>query len=477
MHLGIDLGTGSVKVLALTPDGVEKSISRDYPVLSLHPGYAETPVAEWINAIRSALSELGPFTGYTTVGFSGQMHGVVPCAGGEAIHPAILWNDTRSVPQDYNLDDSDPEQSRRLMNRPSAGMALLSILWLKKNRKEIYDKTEVFLQPKDFIRYYLTGEAATDPSDAGATLLFDFVQKNWYQDLLLKYGIDSQKLPPIKESFSRAAPILPNLALEIGLPSDTEVRIGGADTACALLGNGIFDNKILQLSIGTGAQIISFNQKLPSYSSKLNTVPTVDGQSFRMAAHLNGGTFLEWLRRIIGFTWEDIYDILQSRSLEIWLSELQDLIFLPYINGERTPLMDADLSGNISGLKSTHTKNHIILAAMLGTLFAIRSGMDFICKEDSIPFDIPLLATGGSFSHTWWAQLTATVLKHPLSISERLNASAYGAALIGSGKDSTFYKRFSVPSKGKVIEPDYSLSPYIDEMYGRFYHLSLSLQT
>ena len=136
MHLGIDLGTGSVKVLALTPDGQEISVSKDYRVLSLQPGYAETPVLEWINAIGSALSELGPFTGYTTLGFSGQMHGVVPCSGGKALHPAILWNDTRSVPQDYNLDDLDPELTKRLMNKPSAGMALLSILWLKKNRKD-----------------------------------------------------------------------------------------------------------------------------------------------------------------------------------------------------------------------------------------------------------------------------------------------------------------------------------------------------
>jgi xylulokinase len=472
LHLGIDLGTGSVKVLAVSDDGVEISASKEYEIHTPQKGFAETQTKDWTIAIASALAEIGPFKENVTLGFSGQMHGVVPCSRGDAIYPAILWNDARAIKELESLSDLDQEEYHRLMNNPSAGMALLSILWLKNNQKTIYDQTEFFLQPKDYIRYYLTAEALTEHSDAGATLLYDCKERNWFHNFLQSQGISSEKLPPISESFSQSAPILAIRAVEMGLPENTEIHLGGADTACALLGNGICNNKSIQLSIGTGAQIVCYSKTLPSFSPKLNTYPTVDGGWYTMAAHLNGGTFLEWLRRILGFSWEEVYTVFDSHSLKKWLLELQGLIFLPYINGERTPLMSADISGNLSGLKAVHTRNHIIMAALLGTLFAIRSGLELICEKENIPENQPLLATGGSFSHQWWTRLSATVLKHPLIKSERLNASAYGAVLIGAGKESDFYKSYSIPVKGISYEPETELYGIIDDMYKEFCLLS-----
>lgn len=470
LHLGIDLGTGSVKVLALSPGAEEKTVSAPYPVLTPQPGFAETPVIEWLDAVRNALAQLGTLPSEVTIGFSGQMHGVVPCAEGDAIYPAILWNDTRARYLLPEVDVSESTIKKHLMNQPSSGMALFIILWLKKYRRDIYDRTEYFLQPKDFIRYYLTGEAATDPSDGGGTLLYDFQDGCWYRDLLEKHGLDIDKLPPIRNSFTLTAPILPERAAELGLPKYSILRIGGADTACALFGNGISDESMLQLSIGTGAQIVRYARSLPPYIPGLNTFPAVDGGWYTMAAHLNGGSFLEWLRKILGFSWEEVYARLEAHSLEEWLREMQDLTFLPYINGERTPIMNADITGNLSGLKANHTRDHIILSALMGTLFAIRSGLDAILRED--PGDIPLLVTGGSFSYAWWTRLVSTMLKRPLTISPRLNASVWGAALIGSGKDSDLYKNHAVPPLGGLYYPDEHVCSIIDDMYGHFQALA-----
>ena len=459
-HIGVDLGTGSIKLIVVSEDGEVRNAGASYPVLSPKPGYSETSADEWLRAFRACLSELEPFEENVTIGFSGQMHGIIPVAEGEALRSAILWSDTRAgalldrIPKDQKI-------LSRIMNVPSAGMGLLSILWLKENEPEIYNKAEYFLSPKDYIRYYLTGQPLTEPTDAGATLMYDQMEGAWHTGLLEALGVDSSKLPPVAGSFEEAAPVIPGRAKQLGLPAASVIRVGGADTACALLGNGINSSGCIQLSIGTGCQIAEYREELPDYSPSLNCYPAAGGGWYIISAHLNGGTFLEWLRSTFKFEWTDIYRELDSRPLEDWISELDGLTFLPYIYGERSPFMDPDLSGSLNGLRFSHKRIHIILAAMLGTLFAVRIGMETFG-------DNPVLAAGGSFKYPFWAVLTATVLRRSISLSARMDASAWGAALAGAGKESSFFKRFFKTETVTQVKPCEPAVADMDRLYLKF---------
>lgn len=465
-RIGIDLGTSSLKILYVPVSGELQIASSRYNIYSPRHGYAETPTGEWSDALKECMSSLGPIEGPVTIGFSGQMHGIVPCAGGRAIHPAILWSDNRASEYVSCIEVNDAVLFERLMNHPSAGMALFSILWLKDHKPELYNRTEVFLQPKDFVRYLLNGEPATEPSDAGATLLFDFRENRWYSWLLSRLGIDEGKLPPIKNSYSLAAPLPKGKAREFGIPEAAQLRIGGGDTACALLGNGIHNSGIIQLSIGTGAQIVEFVDRLPRYSSVLNTFPAIGNGWYVMSAHLNGGSFLEWVRGILAFEWDELYSELESKEIAEWVSELEDLVFLPYVNGERSPFMNPDLTGSLRGLKSTHNRVHIAIAAMLGSLCALRLGLENMSRN-------PILATGRSFEHDWWSKLTATVLDRSFYLSTRLNASAWGAALIGAGKNTDFFRRNQDGERGKEIVPDKQSAEAIRKHFARYRGLLL----
>lgn len=458
MHLGIDLGSGSVKLLLVDSAGVEREASEPYPITSPKAGFAETDPELWIRGIREALSRLPSLHGLRSIGFSGQMHGVVPISlkEGRGIHPAIIWADGRGKAYLHRFDSLREAIREEVLNPPAAGMAGSTILWLKEEAPEIYRGADLFLFPKDYVRWQLTGELATDYSDASGSLLYDFGKRGWSDDVIAGLGIDPRKLPPLRSSIDAAGSVSPAGAKRFGIPEGVPVGVGAADTPAALFGGDLTDPREIQVSVGTACQVARPLQSLPPYSEALNLFEAAtEGLHYHIAAMLNGGLALEWMRKTLGYEWKTLYQEIESREL----LPSEELLFLPYLSGERTPYMNPDARGAWVGLSLHHERVHLALAAMAGVACSVRLGLETLGTEGVER----LRLVGGSARFDYWARLIASVLNWPLHRSDMTNGSARGAARIGSraiGEELRFDEQFS------SIEP--APLPWIDDYFGRF---------
>jgi xylulokinase len=498
MRLGIDLGTGSLKLMAADEAGHPiATASRPYRVLSPESGAAETDVEEWITALRDSWTELSGRLGeegldgrIESIGLCGQMHGVVPVdSGGRALHPAILWADSRSAEFLPAFEQIDPEIRSRLMNAPAAGMAAVVILWFKKYAPAVYEKAACFLFPKDYVRLRLTGQIATDRGDASAGLLYDFVLREWSEEILNGLGVDRSKLPPIKDSFESGGKVGRSGASDTGLPEGIPVAIGSSDAACALFGSGLFNDVLrpsypsgagstgisggligghlngpVQISVGSGAQVFQALRELPPFDPALNCYEAaVDGVRYRMAAMLNGGVALEWVRSAVGIEWDAFYDDFDAARIQL----PDDLVFLPYLTGERTPYGDADARGAWIGLGLHHDRRQLLGAALLGVACTVKLGMESLGVESNTRAYL----VGGSSRREGWRVTLASVLERKLELCSVTDASALGAALIGAasaaGADSSSALDYAPPLPvTEAIEPRHL--PWLESYYRRF---------
>ena len=243
--LGIDLGTSQVKALVMAPDGEILGRGRaGYRVVSPGEGLAETDPAEWwratVAAVREALADAGADVEVVAVGVDGQMHGVV-LAGvdGNAVRPAILWLDRRAEAEAARYGELPAELTRPLGNQASAGMAGPMLSWLAAHEPDVLHRARWALQPKDWVRMRLTGLAATDPTDASGTLLFDLARGVWADGVIAALGLPAGKLPPVLRATEVAGQLLPGPASELGLTPGIPVAVGAADTAAALYAAGL----------------------------------------------------------------------------------------------------------------------------------------------------------------------------------------------------------------------------------------------
>ncbi|MBD1934434.1 MULTISPECIES: FGGY family carbohydrate kinase, partial [Cyanophyceae] len=306
MLLGIDLGTGSAKALLLATDGTTiGEASSSYPVHAPHPGWAESEPGDWWLAVAKAVRQaVGNHADQVqAIALSGQMHGVVLASeSGQPLRPAILWADTRSATLSayHSLDAAILE---RLGNPITAGMAGPTLLWLREHEPTVYTEARWALQPKDWLRLRMTGEVATEPSDASGTLLYDVVSDNWAEDAISAQNLRCDWLPKIIPSSAIAgyltAVASEHLGLRVGLP----VIAGAADTAAAALGNGLLPG-LVQLTIGTAAQIITpRSQPIIDPQGRTHLYrAAVPNQWYTLAAMQNAGLALEWVRGILGLS-------------------------------------------------------------------------------------------------------------------------------------------------------------------------------
>jgi xylulokinase len=429
MLLGIDLGTGSAKALLLATDGTavsEASIS--YPVHAPHPGWAESEPADWWLAVASAVRKaVGNHADQVqAISLSGQMHGVVIAdESGQPLRPAILWADTRSSATLSAYHSLDAAILKRLGNPITAGMAGPTLLWLQEHEPTVYAQARWALQPKDWLRLRLTGEVATEPSDASGTLLYDVVSDNWARDAISALNLRSDWLPRIIPSSAIAgyltAVASEHLGLRVGLP----VIAGAADTAAAALGNGLLEPGLVQLTIGTGAQIITPRSQPiidPHGRTHLYRSAVPNGW-YTLAAMQNAGLALEWVRGILGLSWQQVY----AKAFSV-PPGCEGLTFLPYLTGERTPHLDPYVRGAWVGLGLHHTQAHLMRAALEGVAFALRQGFEALEATGFKATELRL--AGGGTVEMPWKQLLTDVLRLPLYATTVTAASARGAALL-----------------------------------------------
>jgi xylulokinase len=436
--LGIDLGTSSVKAALIEADTlcIAASAAHEYPVYHPQPGYAEQAPEEWwqalVHAVRTAVKDIDPAR-VKSIGLSGQMHGLV-CLGHkqELLHPAIIWADARTTTEVEDLTAFQTSCTAILPGRPAVGFAAASALWLSRHRPDILKKMAVALLPKDYVRYMLTGDIGTDPSDASSTWLYDIAQGDWAPEVVTFCGLDTSQMPPIKPSAAQSGTVTAIAAHKLGLPGGIPVVAGSADLPAQALGHGIVDPGTVLVTVGTGGQVITpcLHPQIDPDQHLYVFQHNLPGRWYTQAAILSAGLSLRWLRGLAGMEAQPAsYKILSNLANDIEAGA-EGLLFLPYLAGERTPHMDAKASGLFLGLRLHHDVAHLARAVMEGVGFALKENLDLVASEPAF-----ITLSGGITQSPVWCQILADIFNTPLhaATADMHHACVGSAILAGLG--------------------------------------------
>ncbi|WP_431820338.1 xylulokinase [Burkholderia sp. F1] len=425
--LGIDLGTGSVKLVTLDPDGVERAVaSEPYALSSPQPGWAEIAPDAWWDALVRAAARLpaDERAQVAAIGFSGQMHGVVLIdAAGRAVRPALLWPDTRAARLAGAADWPDAP------NPVAPGMAGPLLRWMAAGEPAALRAARWAVQPKDWLRIALGGDVAADPSDACATALAT-PDGAWDAARLDALGLPRALFAPVRASTAPCGVLAAQAAAALGLPAGVPLATGAADTACAALGSGLVADGDALLTTGSGGQIVVLADRLPAARRGLHRYRAATGGGYyTMAAMQNVGLALEAVRGWLGYaSWPAAYDDAFAQPASERLS------FLPYLTGERSPWMNPDARGGWLGLGLGDTRGAMMRAAFEGVAFALRVGLDAIRAEGAEGAEYRAVASlrlaGGGSVDPRWRQLLADALGASLDAVDCPNAATRGAALL-----------------------------------------------
>ena len=469
--LGIDLGTSSVKAIVLDEQGQTLAESKaDYKVLSPQPGWAESDPREWwaavIKAVRSATTQ-APQAQISAIGLSGQMHGVVLAdRQGQPLRNALLWADNRAE-RELNRYRELPEAIRKALANPLVpGMAGPFLCWLLHHEAASYQAARWAFQPKDWIRFMLTGSAASDPSDASATLLYDLPADNWSDDVINALGLRRELFPPLLPSGSQAGELRKQAATEMGLQAGLPVAVGAADTAAAALGTGLLETGTLQLTLGTGAQLMQiYTQPESDPTERTHLYRAADeGRWYAMAAVQNAGLALDWVCRIFNASWSELY-----ASADAVPPGSAGLTFLPYLTRERAHQPNSHSKGAFLGMRIDHQREHLLHAALEGVALGIRMALDALPGGGEVEI---LRVAGGGSVHPAWRQMLSNVLGRELLAVDTPSASARGAALLGGIAGGTWADARATltvaPGNRTVATPDQEQAAIYNDVYARY---------
>jgi xylulokinase len=438
--LGLDIGTTGARAIAVNEAGeVVAEASADYPLLTPRPGWAEQQPADWWHGAREALGRLAaqPRDAVVGIGLTGQMHGAVFLdARDRPIRPALLWNDQRTEAQCREITARvGAERLIAIAGNPAlTGFQAPKILWLREAEPEGYARLARVLLPKDYVRLLLTGEYATDASDAAGTLLLDIARRDWSGAILDALAIPAAWLPTVHEGPEVTGRLRPEVAAELGLPAGLPVAAGGGDNAAAAVGAGIIREGLLSSSIGTSGVLFAHAERFaPDPSGRLHAFcHAVPGKYHLMGVTLSAGGSLRWWRDTLGGGGAradaPTYDALAAAAAGV-PPGAEGLLFLPYLTGERTPHLDPAARGAFVGLTARHTPAHLTRAVMEGVVFSLRDALE-IMRGLGIAAE-EVRATGGGARGALWRQLQADIYEATIRRTVAEEGPAYGAALLG----------------------------------------------
>jgi xylulokinase len=444
--LAIDLGTTNCKVLVLSAElKVVFKQTTEYPVSFLRPGWAEQNPVDWWNAVSAAIQAVtrnhNP-TSIKAVGLSGQMHGLVLLnSESKVIRPAILWNDQRSAKQCdyvYSLVGGKKGLVEYTNNPILPGYAGGKILWVRDNEPENYSKIYRFLLPKDYIRYKLTGELATDVSDASGTGLFDVKRRIWSSELIEKLDLPLEWFPDVYESVEIAGEVSQKVSEQTGLIAGTPVIAGGGDAVMQTVGSGAISEDTLLLVIGTGGNVtVSMAEPIQNQEALLQVFCHVIKKRWTaMGVTLSAGNSLKWYRdnfcRVEVQTAQNLDSdpyIILNQEASIPPAGSNNILFLPYLQGERCPYPDPDARGLFIGLSSSTRNADMLRAVMEGVTFSLRHVLDVLKESGINPLQIH--SSGGGSKSQIWRQIQADVFNCEVTtLHHSEDASALGAGII-----------------------------------------------
>ena len=435
--LGIDVGTGGTRALLVDASGrVLHAFTAPHEEMRMErPLWAEQRPEDWWSAaqlaIRGVLAQAGASgDAVQGIGLSGQMHGLVLLdASNQVIRPALIWCDQRSQAQ---VDAINATAGKHMVLRCTAnpvltGFTLPKLLWVRDREPALYARVTKVLLPKDYLRFQLTGEYATDVSDASGTALFDVVQRQWSYELVQKLGLDRTILPRCYESSEITGSVTDAAARATGLKPGTPVVAGAGDQAASAVGNGIVQPGIVSCTIGTSGVVFAHMAE-PRYDpqGRVHTFcHAVQGAWHVMGVTQGAGLSLQWFRNQLAPGSD--YDALTAEAATAPPGS-QGLFWLPYLMGERTPHLDALARGGWIGLTAKHTKADLIRALIEGVSYSLKDCLDII-EGLGVPLDSVRVSGGGARSE-FWRGLLADVFNKRTVVLDTQEGSAFGAALL-----------------------------------------------
>ncbi|WP_089964729.1 xylulokinase [Lihuaxuella thermophila] len=461
--IGVDLGTSAVKVLLVDRNGrVKADCSESYPLYHDRSGYSEQNPEDWVGKTLAALKKLIQKSGVRPdavkgLSFSGQMHGLVLLdEQARPLRRAILWNDTRTSEECREIEAVIGKDSLLAIckNRALEGFTLPKLLWVKKHEPDLYKRARVFLLPKDYVRFRLTGQIAMDYSDAAGTLLLDIAKKVWSSDLLEKLGLDSHICPPLVESEAFVGTIRPEVAEETGLSTTTKVFAGGADNACGAVGAGVLSEGKTMCSIGTSGVVLSYESTGERvFSGEVHYFNHAKpGAYYLMGVTLAAGYSLDWFRST--FDGDISFGELVKQAVGVPVGA-RGLLFTPYLVGERTPHADGDIRGSFIGIDASHTKWEFARAVIEGITFSLHESIE-ILKQSGKSVE-SVVSIGGGAKSGEWLQIQADVFDAAVVKLKNEQGPGMGAAMIaacGCGWfDSLEECAAAFVQVGQVIQP------------------------
>jgi xylulokinase len=421
---GLDIGTSSVKGLALRPDGtIAARADASYPLSTPRPGWAEQDPEDWWTAASSvlgALREAGPLAG---IGLSGQMHGLVLLdRAGAVLRPAILWNDGRTQQETEDIEAALGGRARLVEltgNRALAGFTAPKLEWVKRHEPEVYAEIAAVMLPKDYVRWRLTGAHAIDVADASGTLWLDVQARSWSVPVLEELGVDEAWLPRLLESAAVSGETAD------GVP----VAAGAGDQAAGALGVGVARaGGPLSVVLGTsGVVFAALEDYAADPEGRVHAFcHALPGAWHGMGVMLSAAGSLAWLRQTIA---PDVPFGTLDAAAAAWEPGVEGLTFLPYLAGERTPHADPDARGSFTGLSLRHDRGALTRAVLEGVAYGLRDSLDLVAAIGGTP-ELGRVSGGGAASDLW-LRIIASVFELPLQTMEVEEGAAFGAALLG----------------------------------------------
>lgn len=488
--LGIDVGTSGTKTILV--DETRKVLASktiEYPLETPKPGWTQQDPAIWwdaaVKSIRAVLEKSGvDKKDIAGLGFSGQMHGMVALdENNQVVRPAILWNDQRNqaqcdemVEMCGGLDGMVKLTNNRMLTGYTGG----KILWMKENEPENFARTRRVICPKDYIRFCLTGEVATDVADASGTGLFNVKERSWSDEIIEKVGLPRSLFGKAYESYEIAGYVTKEAAELTGLPEGLPATAGGGDAVIQTTGTGLVRQGILGVVIGTsGVVAMSLNGFKENPKGELQVFCNNAKDLWHaMGVTLAAGGSYRWFRDEMckdlmaqaEKSGRDVYDLMSEEAASV-APGCGGLLFLPYLSGERCPYPDPAARGVFFGLGLEHGHAAMNRAVMEGVTFSLRQVAERIFAMDPEMKPEKIILSGGGAKSEVWRQMAADIFGLPVvTIAGSGEGGAYGGALV-AGIGLGIWKDL-IEAAGSPVEETRNLpDPKTQAIYEKVYRV------
>lgn len=485
--IGVDCGTSGTKTVLFDEKGtIIASKTIEYPMYQPKNGYAEQMPADWANAMIGTIKAVMAQSGVSKndvkgIGISGQMHGLVMLdKDNNVIRPSIIWCDQRTAKEVEWMTNTVGEKKliEITANPALTGWTAAKILWVKNNEPENYAKAAHILLPKDYLRFILTGEYATEVSDASGMQLLDVPNRKWSDELLTAFGIDRSWLGKVYESCEVTGTLTKSMAEELGLNEGTIVVGGAGDNAAAAIGTGVCEDGKAFTTIGTSGVVFAHTSSISiDPKGRVHTCcAAVPGSWHVMGVTQGAGLSLKWFRdnfcgsekETAKYMGVDEYYLMDKQAETVPVGANR-LLYLPYLMGERTPHLDPNARGVFFGLSAMHTKKEMLRAVMEGVSYSLRDCVE-VFRDMNISVS-DMMACGGGGSSPLWRSMLADLYNCPVKTASSKEGPALGVALLaltGAGVYS------SVPEAcAAVCKVDKTQAPNAENVpeYEKYYQL------